>query len=74
MRRFNPDFLRERRAILQDYLDQMLSLPGVLDIRDVRRFLEVRRLGPDPLPHPPPYLRHIHIHLTNHLYVRSFRS
>lgn len=46
--RFNPDFLRERRAILQDYLDQMLSLPGVLDIKDVRRFLEVdRHVGAD---------------------------
>lgn len=40
--RFNPDFLKERKAHLQRYLDAVLALPSALESREVRQFFEVR--------------------------------
>ena len=41
--RFNPEFLRERKIQLQNYLNAATALPGLLDACPyARRFFEVR--------------------------------
>lgn len=43
VRRFNPEFLRERKIQLQNYLDAATALPSLLDACSyARRFFEVR--------------------------------
>jgi hypothetical protein len=41
--RFHPEFLRERKMQLQQYLDAVMALPSVTEVPEARIFFEVDR-------------------------------